>query len=171
MAVKFTTTILKFERKGEKTGWTYIEIPADISSKLKPGNKKSFRIKGKLDNFLISKTALLPMGDGAFILPLNAAIRQRIGKRSGAMLKVQIEEDKSDFIFNSDLMVCLEDEPAAIKHFEKLPGSHQRYFSKWIDTAKTDTTQAKRIAMAVNALARGLGFPEMLRENTLKRRV
>ena len=171
MAVKFTTTILRFEKKGEKTGWTYIEIPADIARKLKPGNKKAFRVKGKLDNFSISKIALLPIGEGSFILPLNAAIRRGIGKRSGAMLKVQIGEDKSDFIFNPDLMACLEDEPSAVKYFEKLTGSHQRYFSKWIDTAKTDSTQAKRIAMAVNALARGLGFPEMLRENTLKRRV
>ena len=85
------------------------------------------------------------------------------------MLKVQMEEDKSDFIFNPDLLACLEDEPSAIKHFKKLPGSHQRYFSKWMDSAKTDATKAKRIAMAVNALARGLGFSEMLRENTTKK--
>ena len=103
------------------------------------------------------------MGGGSFILPLNAAIRKGIGKRQGAMLNVQIEEDKSEFVFNSDLMECLNDEPAAIKFFKSLPGSHQRYFSKWIDSAKADATKAKRIALTVNALSQKMGYPEMLR--------
>ena len=167
--VKFNTIILKFDKKGEKTGWTYILIPADVAGKLKPGNKKSFRVKGKLDNYSIAKTALLPMGEGEFILPLNAAIRKGIGKRQGAMLKVQMEEDKSEFVFNPDLMACLADEPSALKYFKQLTGSHQRYFSKWIDSAKGDATKAKRIAMTVNALVRGMGFPEMLRESAGKR--
>jgi hypothetical protein len=162
--VRYTTTILKFDKKGEKTGWTYIEIPADVAQKLKKGNKKGFHVKGKLDNHLIKRASLLPMGEGAFILPLNASIRKAIGKRHGAMLKVELEEDKSEFVFNADFMDCLRDEPAALKHFNTLPGSHQRYFSKWIDSAKTDSTKAKRIAQAVNGLMKGMGFPEMLRE-------
>ena len=34
--VQFTTTIHKFEKQGEKTGWTYVEIPADIAGQLVP---------------------------------------------------------------------------------------------------------------------------------------
>jgi len=62
--IDFTTTILQFGQQGEKTGWHYIEIPADIAQQLKPGNKKSFRVKGKLDHFSFSGVALLPMGGG-----------------------------------------------------------------------------------------------------------
>src|SRR5262249_43922718 len=102
--VKFTTTILKFDKQGEKTGWTYIVIPAATANRLKPGEKKSFRIKGKLDNFAIQGAALLPMGEGDFILPLNAAIRKGIGKRKGAQLIVQIEEDKAPFKFSEELL-------------------------------------------------------------------
>ncbi|HWR32925.1 MAG TPA: YdeI/OmpD-associated family protein [Chitinophagaceae bacterium] len=161
--VQFTTSIHKFDKQGEKTGWTYFEIPADLARRLKPGNKKSFRVKGKLDNFKISGIALLPMGGGVFIMPLNAAMRKGIGKRHGAMLKVQLEEDNNDFIFNKDFMDCLADEPKAKEFFQSLPGSHQRYFSKWIDSAKGEKTKAKRIAMAVNALAKKWGYSQMLR--------
>ena len=161
--IKYTTAILKFDKQGEKTGWTYIEVPADIAQKLKKGNKKSFRVKGKLDNHSIKSVALLPMGKGNFIMPLNAEMRKRIGKRHGAMLKVRLEEDKSEFIFNPDMMACLNDEPNAIKFFKSLTSSHQKYFSKWIDSAKTDITKAKRIAQTVNAMCRSMGFPEMLR--------
>ncbi len=161
--VRYTTTILKFGQQGEKTGWTYIEIPTDIAGKLKPNNKLGFRVKGKLDKYVIKGIAVLPMGGGAFIMPLNAAMRKKIGKRHGAMLDVMLQEDKDAFVFNKDFMACLEDEPAARDFFATLPGSHRRYFSKWIDSAKTDATKAQRIARAVNALSKKWGYQQMIR--------
>ena len=162
--IKFTTTILKFNKKGEKTGWTYIEVPGDVAQQLKPGNKKSFRVKGRLDDFKIAGIALMPMGDGSFIMPLNLKLRKGIGKRHGAMLRVSLEEDKAPVIINADLIECLNEEPDALSQFQKLPKSHRHYFSKWIDSAKTDETKAKRIAMAVNAMLRKQDFGTMLRE-------
>ena len=155
--------IKRFDKQGEKTGWTYIEIPADIAGKLKPGNKQSFRVSGKLDQYKISGIALLPMGGGSFIMALNAEMRKGIGKRHGAMLKVELQEDKKPFKFNKDFMDCLADEPAAMEFFKILAGSHQRYFSKWIDSAKTEPTKTKRIAQSVSALSKKMGYPEMMR--------
>jgi len=167
--VKFTATLLKFEKQGEKTGWTYFEVPAELVQKLKPGNKKEFKVKGKLDNYSINRVSLLPMGGGLFIMPVNATMRKAIGKRHGAMVKVQLQADDSAFVFNADFMECLEYEPKAKEHFNSLTGSHQRYFSKWIDSAKTEPTKTKRIAMAVNALAKKWGYGEMLRDSQGKK--
>ncbi len=163
--VQFTTTIKQFGQQGEKTGWTYVEIPSDLAEEINPGNKKSFRVKGKLDNFSIKGIALLPMGGGSFIMPLNAGMRKSIGKRKGAMLQLKLAADHELFRPNADFIECLADDPQAKKYFETLPKSHQNYFSKWIDSAKTETTKVKRIAMAVNALSKKWGFPEMLRNN------
>ena len=160
---RFTAILHKFGKQGEKTGWTYFEVPADLAQKLRPGNKKEFKVKGKLDKHVINRVSLMPMGGGPFIMPVNAAMRKAIGKKHGAMINVQLEADDSAFVFNKDLMDCLHDEPAAKKFFQTLTGSHQRYFSKWIDSAKTEPTKTKRIAMAVNALAKKWGYPEMLR--------
>ena len=104
-------------------------------------------------------------------MPVNATMRKAIGKRHGAMVKVQLQADESAFVFNADFMECLEYEPKAKEHFNSLTGSHQRYFSKWIDSAKTEPTKAKRIAMAVNALARKMGYPEMIREESAKNKL
>jgi hypothetical protein len=161
--VRFETALRKFDKQGEKTGWTYIEIPADIAAKIKPGEKRSYRVKGKLDSHPLTGIALLPMGGGTFIIPVNGDMRKAIGKRHGAMVKVQLEEDKKPFQFNKDFMECLHDEPAARQFFQSLTGSHQRYFSKWIDSAKTEPTKIKRIAQAVSALSRKMGYPEMIR--------
>lgn len=162
--IQFKTVVKKFGKMGEKTGWTYIEIPFDLAEKIKPNNKKSFRVKGKINNLIIKETALLPMGEGNFILPLNATIRKKTGIRTGEIIAMQMQEDKSEFVHDTDFMDCIAEEENAMKHFQSLPGSHQKYFTKWIQGAKTDITKANRIAKAVNALTRKMGFPEMLRE-------
>ncbi len=166
--VQYTTTIHRFEKQGEKTGWTYIEIPADLAQQLKPGNKQSFRVKGKLDNYKITGIALLPMGGGSFIMALNAAMRKGIGKRHGAMLKVQLEEDKKGYQLNKDFVECLQDEPKALAAFEVMPKSFQNYYSKWIESAKTEPTKTKRIALAVSTLMKGMNFSEMIRSQQKK---
>lgn len=81
------------------------------------------------------------------------------------MVKVQLSEDKTEFVFNKDFIECLADEPNAGAFFKTLPGSHQRYFSKWIDDAKTEQTKTKRIAQAVTALSKKQNYAEMIRSN------
>jgi Domain of unknown function (DUF1905)/Bacteriocin-protection, YdeI or OmpD-Associated len=161
--IKFTTTLLKFDEQGEKTGWTYIEISEELAQKLKPGNKKSFRVKGKLDNFPISSVALMPMGGGNFVMAINAEMRKGIGKRKGAEVKVQLEADDAPQLISPDLMGCLADDKKALDFFKSLPKGHQNYFSKWIESAKTEPTKAKRIAQAVNALSKGQHYGIMIR--------
>lgn len=161
--VQFIATILKFDRQGEKTGWTYIEIPDSIAQKLKPDTKRSFRVKGKLDEYAIKGIALLPMGGGSFIMPLNGTIRKGIRKSKGARLQVKLEFDEEPLKLSGDLLECLSDEPKALAFFKSLPKGHQNYFSKWIESAKTEQTKAKRIAQTVTALAKEEGYGEMLR--------
>jgi hypothetical protein len=162
--LSYSTTILKFGQQGEKTGWTYIEVSVKIAERLKPGCKKSFRVKGKLDAYNISQVALIPIGDGDFIMPINAAMRKGIGKKKGAVLQVQLEEDKKEYQLNSEFMECLADEPQALEFFQSKSPSHQRYYSKWIESAKTDATKTKRIAIAVSSLAKKMEYGEMMRQ-------
>jgi hypothetical protein len=161
--VQFSATILQFAKQGEKTGWSYIKLPASIAQELIYGNKKSFRIKGKLDNYEIEGISLLPMGEGDFIMPLNAAIRRAIGKNKGAKLILQLEVDNNKPKPPAELIECLKDEPKALAFFKQLPHSHQNYFGNWLKSAKTDATKAKRIAHCVTALSKKFDFGQMLR--------
>jgi hypothetical protein len=168
--VQYTTTILKFDKQGDKTGWTYIEVPEKIALQLKPGNKKAFRVKGCLDAFSFEGLSLIPMGGGNFILALNAIIRKGIGKTKGALVKVQLTVDKTPVLPPPELLECLADEPAALEHFNSFAKSHQNYFTKWIESAKTDETKAKRIAQAVTALCHKMDFGAMIRAAQKKRK-
>lgn len=162
---KIRTTILKFGAQGEKTGWSYIVVPADVADKLCKGNKKGFRTKGKIDDYKFSGKSLIPLGKGDFIFTMDAKIRKAIGKRAGAMVTLEIAYDKTEYQLNQEFMSCLNDEPEAMAFFKTLTGSHQRYFSKWVDSAKTEDTRAKRIAQSINAFLKKQGFPEMMRAN------
>lgn len=167
--IKFTAPLKQFDEQGEKTGWTYFAISAEIAQQIKPGFKRIFRVKGKLDNIKINNVSIMPMGDGSFIMPVNAAMRRSLGKCKGARITALLEADDAPVKMNEDFIACLQDEPAAIEYFNLLSGSHRNYFSKWIDSAKTETTKTKRIAMAVVALSRQMGFPEMLHEQKVKK--
>lgn len=37
--IEFKTVILQFAQQGKKTGWTYIEIQADLAKEIKPKQK------------------------------------------------------------------------------------------------------------------------------------
>ena len=161
--VNFKAVIKKFNEQGEKTGWSYIEVPEEIAAQIKPGSKKSFRVKGRLDNYPIEKTSLLPMGGGNFIIPINATIRKALGKKKGAVVLAYLEADERDIEINKTFLMCLADEPVALEFFNSLARGHRNYFSKWIESAKTEETRANRIARAVTALSHKLGYPEMMR--------
>lgn len=161
--VSFTAVLQKFDKKGEKTGWTYLEIPAEMAQKIKEKTRVSFRVKGKIDEFPIKLVALIPMGEGDFILPINAQMRKGIRKTEGASVLLSLEEDQDELSISSELLICLEDEPAASKAFHAMPKSHQFYYSKWIESAKTIETKSKRISMTVQSLAMGMDYGQMLR--------
>lgn len=161
--ISFNTTILRFDKKGEKTGWTYIEISASQANKLKPNTKVAFRVKGMLDSHAISQVATIPMGEGNFILAINGVMRKALGKKQGDKIKVTLEADDSKIVLSPDLMTCLKDDPLALAAFKKLPGSHQKYFSRWVESAKTSTTKTKRIVMTLTALSKKMDFGAMLR--------
>lgn len=167
--IELTTSILKFGQQGEKTGWTYIVIPADLAQQLIPGNKKSFRVKGKLDDYNIEGIALIPMGGGDFIMALNAEMRRGIKKKQGAMITAKLQVDTRPLKLSEDFIACLYDEPKASAFFKTLTAGHQKYFSNWIESAKTEATKTKRIALAVNALSKHWDYGTMIREDKKNR--
>ena len=169
--ISFEAEILKFGEKGEKTGWSYLEITAALAAQLKPNFRKSFRVKGSLDEVKIEGMALIPMGEGSFILALKAPLRKKLKKEEGDLVRVELEEDL-DFKIEmpEDLALCLSEDPQWLERFFALAQSHRHYFIKWIDAAKTESTRAKRIALTQEAMEKNLSFSSMMRMDKARRR-
>jgi hypothetical protein len=159
----FQAIILKFASKGEKTGWTYVDIPPDIINKLKLKTKKEFRIKGVMDDVKFERLATYPIGEGNFIIAINGELRKKLGKKEGAMLSIKFELDKSEALQSRELMDCLNEDPIALKQFNSQPLSHRNYFHRYVYTAKGADTRAGRIVNIINTMYKKQNFGEMVR--------
>jgi len=162
--IHFKAEIEKFGQMGEKTGWRYVFIPAEIANQLKPDCKVSFRLKGKIDDLAIDGLATVPMGAGDFIIAINATLRKKIKKEAGAKVALWLEEDQ-DFKIEipADLEVCLAEDETLLARFLQQPKSHQNYFIKWINSAKTEPTRTKKLIMTINAMEKQQDYGAMIR--------
>jgi hypothetical protein len=164
--VNFKAEIERFEQMGEKSGWTYIFIPQAIAHQIKPDCRKSFRVKGTLDQLPVHGLALVPMGEGDFILALKSSLRKELKKKEGALLQVALEEDlEFKIVMPAEMEECLEQEPHLMKNFMRLPKSHQNYYINWYNAAKTESTRIRRLTMMVEAMDHQMDFGEMLRSS------
>ncbi|MGO4874989.1 YdeI/OmpD-associated family protein [Pedobacter psychrotolerans] len=164
--IQINAEIERFGQMGEKTGWSYVFIPAVLANEIKPDCKVSFRVKGKIDDFDISGIATVPMGEGDFIIAINATLRKKIRKEAGAKVELWLEEDK-DFRIEmpADLEICLSEDERLLTCFMQQPKSHQNYFIRWINEAKTETTRTKRLVMTINAMEKRQDYGTMIRES------
>lgn len=164
--IYFKAEIERFEQMGEKTGWSYVFIPASIANEIKSNCKTSFRVKGQIDHVEIAGMATIPMGEGDFIIALRSELRKKIGKEAGAAVEVHLKEDK-DFKIDmpEDLEMCLMEEEHLMSTFLSFAKSHQNYFIKWINEAKTEATRTKRLALTITAMYKKQDFGTMIREN------
>src|SRR6218665_2969638 len=105
----FSAIIQKSGSWGEKSGWTYVDVPPDILAKLKLKSKKEFRIKGFIDDVKLERQAVFPVGEGNYIIALKADLRKKLGKKTGATVKLRIELDKREAAQSQDLLDCLQD--------------------------------------------------------------
>jgi hypothetical protein len=161
--VELEKELEKYSLNGEKTGWTYVFIEQSVAEQLKPDTRTWFRVKGWIDSEPVKQLALAPIGEGNFILPVNGQIRRKIRKEVGQKVKLRLEPDDSELEISEDLLACLEDEPVAKEFFESLTKGHQRYFSTWIESAKTIETRTKRITQSIFGLSHQMDYGQMYR--------
>jgi Domain of unknown function (DUF1905)/Bacteriocin-protection, YdeI or OmpD-Associated len=163
--ISFNGILEKFGNNGEKTGWIYIAVPAEIALQIKPNNKKSFRVKGTIDAMEIKAVALLPMGNGDFFIAVNAPMRKILKKIQGAKVTVHIEEDDDIVKLSAELLQCIAAVPEAAEYFNKLPPSHKNHYSIWVKSAKSNAVIAKRIAAVIKACSMKMSYGDMMRAN------
>jgi hypothetical protein len=166
--ISTSLVIEKFGAMGDKTGWTYLRITSDMIEKIKPNNKKIFRVKGKVDNVELKRHAIMPIGDGDFLLPLKKSIMLQIKKPIGEKVSVNIAADNSDIVYDEDFMACLDNEKTAKEVYFSFTDGHRNYFNNYIQQAKSDATKTKRIVKAIRCLEMGMNFPEMLKDKTIE---
>ena len=98
----------------------------------------------------------MPMGDGRLFLPVRAEIRKKIGKKEGDWVHVILFPDNEPLEIPEEMLLCLEDEPKALKFFNRLSDSEQKFYIQWVYSAKKEETKIDRLAKTINRLTKGL---------------
>lgn len=141
----------KFPGKG---GWTFARLP-----KIQKDKKTWFglvKVRGTIDSYAIRKYHLMPIGNGELMLPVKAEIRKQIKKKEGDTVKVILYKDDEPLEIPNELLLCLQDEPKALKFFNALSESEKKFYIQWVYSAKKEETIINRMATTVNRLAANL---------------
>ena len=144
----------KLEKFPGKGGWTFARIPEVLQDKSKPFGW--VKVRGSIDGYEIKKYNLMPMGNGMLFLGVRAEIRKKIRKKEGDTIHVILFPDDEPMEVPDEMMLCIKDEPEALKFFESLTDSEKKYYVDWIYSAKREETKIERMAETVNRLLKGL---------------
>ncbi|MDZ4665985.1 MAG: YdeI/OmpD-associated family protein [Bacteroidota bacterium] len=142
--------IQKYPGKG---GWCYVVVTG-----IPPNKKRKFgfvRVSGTIDNYKLEKYNLMPMKAGTLFLPIRAEIRKVIKKKEGDTIHVTLYEDNTPLEIPEELILCLKEEPKAIKAFYTISDAEQKQYLDWIYSAKKEETKIERIASTINKLLKG----------------
>ena len=140
---------------GEKYAWTFAEIPEIPMPKTPFGMMK---VKGKIDDYEFSDTHLMPTGNGHVGLAIKSTIRKKIKKQAGDTVHITLYEDKTPLVIPEELILCMEDEDGTLEKFERYTDGQKKAFVDWINSAKTEQTQAERIARTIRMIQNGEKF-------------
>lgn len=149
MNCKFQSILTRPEGTGT---WTYLDIP--LSASVAFENRGQIRVRGTMESVPFRST-LMPGGDGGHFLVVNKALRDKIGKKAGDAVEVELEPDDEprELAIPDDFQSSLALNEAASENFAKLSYSHKKRYVDHINEAKAAETRMNRIDKAVQALA------------------
>ena len=91
-------------------------------------------------------------------LPVKAEIRKVIKKSEGDYVHITLYPDNDPLDVPEEMLLCLQDEPRALKFFNSLSESEKRYYINWIYSAKKEETKVSRLAKSISNLLNGEKF-------------
>ena len=146
-----TLMLEKFRGKG---GWTFVRLP-----EIKTPSGKCLgwdKVGALFDDYEVAEIGLLSLGNGQRFLPVKAEIRKSIGKQAGDQIKLKIFALTMELNVRAEFLLCVEDDPEALKHFQSWKEQERDKYISWIEQGQSTEQQIERMAQAVDRIAAGV---------------
>ncbi len=140
MADLFTTTLEKFD----SNLWGYhFPVPAAVAEKYIEGTNR--RVLCTINNHLTIQSALMPSGDGWFIL-VNERVRKKLGLQAGNRVEISISKDHSDYGMEmpESFHVLMDQDPEGKAYFDQLTPGKKRNLIYIVGKVKNVDSQLRK---------------------------
>lgn len=148
--------VLFLERFPGKGGWTFVRLPEIKTLSGKPLGWD--KVCAFFDDHEVPEIGLLSLGNGQRFLPVKAAIRKTISKQAGDQIRLRIFARTIELNIQAEFLLCLEDDPEALSHFQRWKAEERNKYISWIEQGQNTEQQVERMAQAVDRIAAGLFF-------------
>lgn len=148
--------VLMLEKFPGKGGWTFVRLPEIKTTSGKPLGWD--KVRALFDDHEVSEIGLLSLGNGQRFLPVKAEIRKSISKQAGDQVRLQLFARVKELDIKTEFLLCLEDEPEALSHFQNWKAVEREKYISWIEHGQSTEQQVERMAKAVDRIAAGLFF-------------
>ncbi|MFZ0197900.1 MAG: YdeI/OmpD-associated family protein [Candidatus Sulfotelmatobacter sp.] len=147
---------LKFKVKiaGKEVGAVAsITPPVDVPEFF--GTRARVPVRGTINGFPF-RSSLMPMG-GCHMMPVNKTLRAGVGVEAGDIVEVVMERDDEKRTVEAPAVLkkVLAKNNRANANWEKMGFTHKKEIALWIEAAKKEETRTRRVAKAMELLARG----------------
>lgn len=156
MSALLLDKLLILEKFPGKGGWTFVRLPEIKTPSGKPLGWD--KVRALFDEHEVAEIGLLSLGNGQRFLPVKAEIRKAIGKQAGDQMRLQLFARSEELNLREEFLICLEDDPAALQHFQSWKAQERDKYIFWIEQGQSTAQQVERMAQAVDRIAAGVPF-------------
>ncbi len=128
-----------------------VDVPEEVSRAL--GGKGYISVVASAQG-LVTRTTLVPAGNGQHRLFVDGKIRKKLGVDAGSLVGIVLRLDKkpNEIDVPEDVAAALRKTAGAQAAFKTITPALRREFLRWVLKAKHAETRAKRIAKAIPIL-------------------
>jgi hypothetical protein len=139
--------------RGEGKTATGFEVPAEVVEALGGGRRPPVTVT---INGYTYRSTIFPY-TGAYMLPLAAEHRTRVGVQAGDEMEVTLELDTAprEVEVPPELAAALDADPQARAFFDGISYSNKRAFTLNVEGTKNPETRARRVEKAIALLREG----------------
>jgi bifunctional DNA-binding transcriptional regulator/antitoxin component of YhaV-PrlF toxin-antitoxin module len=149
----------KFKAKIQegRGGGAFVYFPYEVEKEF--GTKGQVPIKADFEGEDY-RGSLAKYGSPQHMLGVSKAIREKLGKRPGDMLEVELWKDEEERTVEvpPEFQKLMKKE-GLLPFFEKLSYTHRKEYCRWISEAKKEETRLRRLEKAVEMLRSGIKTP------------
>lgn len=149
------TSIL--EKSGNKLWGAHVRVPTGVVKRLSDLNER--RVVCTLNGSKKYQTALLPFGNGVFIIRVNKKLRDALGLDFGSKVQVSLTKDSSEYglPLPEELQELLLQDSEGNKLFHALTRGKQRTLLYIVDSVKNPEKRIMRALVIVKHLKSNKG--------------